>query len=230
MDSVSRPLIALLISTVAAFAVWFVALKPSSSGGGSGTASPGLYTSAIAKAHAAVATSAAASIAHGGKIVTAVPQPSVTTGTQRPAGSTPLQPVAPAGTQPVASAAGRSTTTAAPLAHRSSVSSSTQRRNAVTRALEAKKTLALLFYNSAGADDQAVRAELAAVATRGGRVVKLAVPLGELANYKVVTNQVTVSASPTLVLIDGAHRASTLVGFADRFEIAQRVEDALASP
>ncbi len=104
------------------------------------------------------------------------------------------------------------------------------RVNAVTRALNAHKTLALLFYNPAGADDRAVRNELAAVPVHHGRVVKLAVPLTELSRYQVVTNSVMVSASPTLVLIDGARHASTLVGFADRFEIAQRVADALASP
>jgi hypothetical protein len=38
---------------------------------------------------------------------------------------------------------------------------------------------------------------------------------------------VPVQVSPTLVLIDKARQASTIVGFADRFEIAQRVADAL---
>jgi hypothetical protein len=44
----------------------------------------------------------------------------------------------------------------------------------------------------------------------------------------VVTNQVPVNESPTLVLIDAQRHASTIVGFADRFEIAHRVADALA--
>ena len=63
----------------------------------------------------------------------------------------------------------------------------------------------------------------------GSAVVKLAVPLSELARYPVVTTQVPVSESPTLVLIDRAQQATTIVGFADRFEIAQRVDDALAA-
>ena len=88
--------------------------------------------------------------------------------------------------------------------------------------------LALLFYNPTAADDQAVRHELGSVPVHSGRVVKLAVPLGELSRYTVVTNQVPVNQSPTLVLIDPAKQASTIVGFADQFEIAQRVLDALA--
>jgi hypothetical protein len=229
MDSVSRPLIALLLGTVAVFAVWLVALKPSSSGGGASTPSPGVYASAIAKAHAALATSAAASVAHGGTVVTAAPTPPATAGAPGSVASTATAPVAAAGTHPVTSAATRSTTKVAQPRHRASTSTAATRRNAVTRALKANKTIALLFYNSAAADDRAVRQELAAVTAHGGRVVKLAVPLAELAHYAVVTNQVTVNASPTLVLIDGTHHASTLVGFADRFEIAQRVSDALAS-
>jgi hypothetical protein len=105
---------------------------------------------------------------------------------------------------------------------------SAARERAVMAALRADRTLALLFYNPAGTDDRAVRQELAAVPTHGHRVVKLAIPLSEIGRYSDVTNQVTINASPTLVLIDRAHTASMLVGFTDRFEIAQRVDDALA--
>jgi hypothetical protein len=221
MDSVSRPLIALLLSTVAVFAVWFVALKPSSSGsGGGGASNQGALTSAITKAHQAVATSAAASVAHGGAVLTAKPAGARGAATA----ATPLaSSTAPRTASKTASRAHTPTTLTTPTtpAHRA---------NTVTRALNADKTLALLFYNPAAADDRAVRKELAAVPVHRGRVVKLAVPLSELARYQAVTNSVMVSVSPTLVLIDSAHHASTLVGFADRFEIAQRVADALASP
>ena len=37
-------------------------------------------------------------------------------------------------------------------------------------------------------------------------------------------------SSPTLVLIDRARQATTIVGFTDRYEIAQRVADTLAVP
>jgi hypothetical protein len=97
----------------------------------------------------------------------------------------------------------------------------------VARALAVGKVLALLFYNPAATDDRAVRQELAAVPAHAGRVLKLALPLSQLASYSTVTQQVPVTVSPTLVLVDHQRQASTIVGFADRFEIAQRVADAL---
>ena len=42
------------------------------------------------------------------------------------------------------------------------------------------------------------------------------------------TQQIPVSSSPTLLIVDRTRSATELVGFADRFEIAQRVADALA--
>ena len=68
MPHVSRPLIALLVGTVAFFALWIVALKPQTSGNGSGGKAP--LQSAVDKAHAAVAQSNAASVAHGGTVAT----------------------------------------------------------------------------------------------------------------------------------------------------------------
>ena len=73
---------------------------------------------------------------------------------------------------------------------------------------------------------------LAGAASSGTRVdfdVEWPVPLREASRYAVVANQVPVSSSPTLVLIDRRQRATTLVGFADGFELSQRVADALAA-
>jgi hypothetical protein len=206
MANVPRPLIALLVATVAVAALWVVALKPSSSSSGGGSQGASTYKSAVNKAHQAVAISNQASAAHGGTVATspaATPQPS--------AAAAPK----PAVRHPARSAR---------------VSPSTLRRlNVVERALSLHKVIALLFYNPAAADDQAVRRELAAVPGHGGAVVKLAVPLRELSRYAVVANQVPVNSSPTLVLIDREQRATTLVGFADGFEILNRVADALAA-
>ena len=83
MPHVSRPLIALLVGTVAFFALWIVALKPQTSGNGSsGKARP--LQSAVDKAHAAVAQSNAASVAHGGTVATTPTTP-----------TTPLSPTKP---------------------------------------------------------------------------------------------------------------------------------------
>jgi hypothetical protein len=213
MEHVSRPLIGLLVAVVAFFALWIVALKP---GGGSSTSAPSTpaLLSAVQKAHQAVATANAASVAHGGTVATA-PSSTVAPGTKAP-------PSAAATTAPSTAVKASPATT--------HVTSPANRFGVVSRALKANKVLALLFYNSLAADDRAVKAELASVPVHGGRVVKLAVPLSELGRYTVVTSQVPVGASPTLVLIDPDQQASTIVGFSDRFEIAQRVSAALSVP
>jgi hypothetical protein len=228
MDNVSRPLIALLVASVAVLAVWMVALKPSSGGSGSsGSGGSSAYQSAIAKAHQAVATSDAASAAHGGT----VPK-SPAMKTPAPAARTGSTAAATAAATPGAVATHGASKLATPRAPASSShavpATPASRLGTVEQALRTNKVLALLFYNRASADDRAVQQELASVPTRKAHVVKLAVPLTELAQYTVVTNQVPVSGSPTLVLIDRTQHATTIVGFADRFEIAQRVDDALA--
>lgn len=216
MDNVSRPLIALLVGSVAFFALWLIALKPSSSSSG-GSQGLGQYQSAINKAHQVVAASNSASGAHGAS-----------------SGTKPATSAKPAATPVVKSTSTTPSTAATSSAARSAQRAAQQslaakhRLDMVTLALVHKRVLALLFYNPASADDRAVKQELAAVPTHGRKVLKLAVPLTELARYTVVTTQVPVTGSPTLVLIDSGGRAATLVGFADRFEIAQRVTDALA--
>ena len=88
--------------------------------------------------------------------------------------------------------------------------------------------MALLFYNPKGADDRAVKAELAAIPTSGSKVFKMEVPLSEASGYPFITKNVQLDTSPTLVLVDRSKQATTIVGFTDAYEIAARVADALA--
>src|SRR5438477_3006092 len=194
MDNVSRPLIALLVGSVAVLALWLVALKPSSSSTTGNQGGLGRYQSAIDKAHHAAATSNAASAAEGGTVAT------TTTST--------------------GAAARPQTAPRTPVSHTAKVHTIANTPGAVTGALKKGKVLALLFYNPAATDDRAVKQELATVPTHRGRVVKLALPLNDLARYAAVTDQVAVVVSPTLVVINRLHQASTIVGFADRFEIS----------
>ncbi len=218
MDNVSRPLIALLIATLAFFALWITMLKPSTapSGPKGGT---NAYQSAIAKARQTVAASDRAAGIHttpaaGASGIHTTPA----------AGAAAAQSSSPS--VPTVTVPSTSAKVGGGAAH--NPAATTHRLNVVTRALDAHKVLALLFYNPAATDDRAVKRELASVSTHGHRVVKLAIPISELARYPVVTTQVQLNESPTLVLIDSHRQATTIVGFADRFEIAQRVQDALA--
>jgi len=73
MAQVSRPLIALLVATVAFFALWVVALKPHGSSGGSGggaKAGLGQYQADINAAHHAVQTANGASARAGADLAT----------------------------------------------------------------------------------------------------------------------------------------------------------------
>jgi hypothetical protein len=235
MASLPRPLIALLVATLAAFGLWYVELRPSSSSSGGGSQGAGTYQSAINQAHQAVKTSNAANAKLGAPTSTgrasASPTPKAstakvatsakTTGTASRTTTTASKASATAVPQPAVKHA--ASKPAAKLV------STAQQLSLVTNAITAHKVVAVLFYNDAAADDQAVDKELAAVPTHGGRVVKAAVPLTALTSFGIITQQVPVVTAPTLVLIDSSRQATEITGFADTLEITQRVDDALAA-
>jgi hypothetical protein len=112
--------------------------------------------------------------------------------------------------------------------HRAALTAA-ERFHAAQVALNQHKVLALLFYNPASADDRAVKSEMSSIPTHAGAVVKLAVPVQELAAYSGLLNQVPVNYSPTLMLIDRHSQAVEITGYASSFEIDQRVTEALRS-
>lgn len=235
MTHVSRPLIGLLAATVLVFAIYTVALKPATSTGGGGSHA-GAYQAAIAKARGVQAlVNGAAAQAGGTPALTATPatspasSPSTTT---QPSATATV--AATASQHPKASSSQVSRTNGAGKAstHPASTPAATaaaQRYHAVQVALQQHKVLALLFYNPASADDRAVAAELSSIPTHGGAVVKIAVPLKELASYSSMLSQDPVNYSPTLVLIDRQGQAEQIAGFADSFEIDQRIDGLLGS-
>jgi hypothetical protein len=231
MTNVSRPLIALLVGTVAFFALWIVALKPSASGSAAHSGGLGQYQSAINAARKSVKLQDQQGATAANVPTTATPSAPAATPA---AHDTAAAPAAKAAATPAPATAPAAATNAARHARRPDPrttvdgAGAAHRFNLVTHTLRADKVLAILFYNPAGADDRAVKQELASVPRYGGRVVKLAIPVAELARYAAITTQVVVSTTPTLVLIDRRRQASLITGFADRFEIVQRVEDALA--
>jgi hypothetical protein len=232
MDSVSRPLIAVLAATVALFALYFVALKGSSNkAASSGTSSQSLkgYQSDIAAAQHAVSVSGANDAASGGGNDGATTQAPDTGLVSQSSGGASTTKTGSANAKPTSASSTSSTNSGAKTTVTVTHISATQHRlNVVSSALAHKKVLALLFYNPAAADDRAVKQELGSVPTHHNAVVKLAVPINELGRYQVVTTQVPVSQSPTLVLIDRAQQATTIVGYASGYEIDQRLDDALA--
>jgi hypothetical protein len=226
VGSVPRPLIALLVGTVAFFGLWITALKPSSSGPGA-QHGLGTYQTAINKA------CSVPGLAHaeGCPQHSSTPTPSTSAPTTPPAGGAASAGSGAAGApgSPAGQAQSKSTNSAKPgtrVAPNANVNAQAGFA-AVQAGLREHKVLALLFYNPSSADDRAVHQELASVPTHSGAVVKLAVPLQELSKYSALLNQVPVNFSPTLVLIDRARQADEIMGFADTFEIAQRVAAAV---
>jgi hypothetical protein len=238
MASLPRPLIALLVATLAAFGLWYVELKPSSSSSGGSSQGVGAYQSAINQAHRAVKISGAANAKLGAPTSTG-PAPkspttaNATTAKVTPATVTSSNAIPAAKTSAPAKPATHANTVAhgkpAPAEPGAKVLSTVQQVSLIKYAIETHKVVAVLFYNSAASDDQAMAHEIAAVPTHRGKVVKLAVPVSELTRFGMITQQVPVVTAPTLVLIDAARQATTITGYADPLEISQRIDDALAA-
>jgi hypothetical protein len=210
MANIPRPLIGLLVATVAFFAVWTIALKPSSS------SRPATKPSTPAPAPAASSASK--------------PQPTTSTASHASAAAkTAPARTAPAKTAPAKTASAKTAAKVAPKPAVTHAASTSQRVALVKNALADHKVLAVLFFNPAASDDQVVKHELGQLPVHGGKVVKLAVPLNELAQDPVITNQVQVTGSPTLVLIDPKRQADMLTGFVDQLVINRLVADAIAS-
>ena len=240
MASLPRPLIALLVATLAGFGLWYVELKPSSSASGGSSQGLGAYQSAINKAHQAVKISGAANAKLGAPTSTgrapASPTPAKTTAAPKTTVAPAKTAAATAASKPAASKLAASKTAASKkavgkVASKQAVRtvSTARQLSLITNAIATHKVVAVLFYNDAAADDQAVAHELSAVPTHGGRVVKAAVPLSGLSSFGIITQQIPVVTAPTLVLIDSARQATEITGFADTLEITQRVDDALAA-
>jgi hypothetical protein len=221
MASLPRPLIALLVATLAAFGLWYVELKPSSSAKGVGS-----YQSAINRAHQAAKTAGAANARLGSPTATAAAPSSPTTKTATTSKTATTTKTALTTKAATTTTTDKSARAAKPAAKPVSTA---QQVSMIENALTSHKVVAVLFYNQAASDDWAMAREIMAVPTHGGKVVKLAVPVSELTSFGVITEQIPVVTAPTLVLIDGSHQATTVIGFADPLEITQRVDDALAA-
>jgi hypothetical protein len=238
MASLPRPLIALLVATLAGFAMWYVELKPSSkSSSGGSSQGLGQYQGAINQAHKAVAISGAANAKLGAPtstapVHTATPAKTATPATSATAAKTTATATVKTTAKSPAKAVVKTTTavktTAAKTAAKPSPAAMSKAAVAtVQQALQANKVVAVLFYNGLAADDQAVKQELSTINDDGGKVVKVAVPLSQLTTFSLITQQIPVVTAPTFVVINAAKQATSITGFADTLQIQQLIDDAL---
>lgn len=219
MDQVSRPLQIALASVVVLAALWMVALRPKDEES-SGSDAPSVATpvDAVPKAQAAVAASDAASKASdaasssvaGDAAAPATPAPA-----PEPATATPS--AAPKGAAPVKKEAATVTGPKADV----------DGEARVLAALDAQKVVVMLFQTPKAADDRAVARAVRKLDRRGGKVLVRVIPIGQVGRYEAITRGVTVTQSPTTVIVDRNRKARTIVGFTDGAELRQAVGDAL---
>jgi len=219
-----------LAATLLLAAVWLVALRPKSSNGeGAPAAAPAAQAPASSSNGAAPGVAGlkrAIDAAHGA-VATANGDAARAANSSAEGTAPSAAPAKPASHAPAAPAQAPATprTVGEPAAHRRHARGPAA---AVTAALLAHKAVAIAFVDSSTADARAVAQEMRHVSDFRGRAVVLSVPLAQLSTYAFITNTVQVTIAPTVVIVDRRGRATTIVGFADRGEIEQRLADALA--
>ena len=85
----------------------------------------------------------------------------------------------------------------------------------VARALDAKKTVVVLFWNKNGVDDRSVKKSIDRLSRRGGAVAKFTDTVAHLSRYTRITAAASVSSTPSLVVVNRRGQAEDLDGYSD---------------
>jgi cytoskeletal protein RodZ len=236
-----------LVATLAFVAIWFVALRhrsekaatPATPAPAQTTAVPTTskpqptgsgFGRAVEKARGAARTANGAVAAEQRTGESAAPSASATA-TPTPA-SKPAAKAAPAPSVAAVAVSGarQAGAAVAPLRHKAGIEEGPAHAlpRPIQSALDARKVIVLLFWQPNSSDDRAVHDEVAGLSTHGGKVVVKSAPLADLGTYGRIVAGAKVQQSPTVIVIDGNHRARTLTGFVDGEVIDQAVLAALA--
>jgi hypothetical protein len=127
-----------------------------------------------------------------------------------------------------AAVAGHPARRAGPARHPVATPKATSSPAAVRAAMASGKVVVLLFWNQQASDDRRVREELAHVSSHGGRALIVAAPVRKVSLFSSSIRGVQVLQSPTVLVVDRRHQARTLIGYTDRAEIGQAVDQAVA--
>ena len=85
----------------------------------------------------------------------------------------------------------------------------------VARALDAKKTVVILFWNKGGVDDRSVKNSVDQLPRRGGRTAVFTDKVANLSRYTRITAAASVTQTPALVVVNPEGRAEVLSGYYD---------------
>ena len=145
-----------------------------------------------------------------------------------PAPSQTSQPTSPSATTPEAAAQknAQQDKTAAPSPDKGAAGSKGLPAP-VARALDAKKTVVLLFWNPRGVDDRSVKASIDRLSSRNGRVATFTDTMNHLSSYTRITSAANVNTSPAVVIVNRRGQAETLSGYYDYQTLNQYVSNAV---
>jgi len=93
--------------------------------------------------------------------------------------------------------------------------------------LKQGKIVAVLFWNSKSAVDQAVQRELQVVGnTLGGKLAVHDARAGQVGSFGSITRDVQVFQTPTIMIVNKHGQTTTLTGLTDGFSIEQAIDEA----
>jgi hypothetical protein len=96
----------------------------------------------------------------------------------------------------------------------------------VAKALDAKTTVVILFWNKAGVEDRSVKGSVDRLSKRGGEVAKFTDTVDNLSDYTRITGITRVNTTPSVVVVNSRGQAEVLTGYNDFQTINQFVSNA----
>jgi hypothetical protein len=96
----------------------------------------------------------------------------------------------------------------------------------VAKALDAKKTVVILFWNKSGVDDRSVKKSVDRLSTRGGDIAKFTDTVKGLSRYTRITSAASVTSTPSVVVVNRRGQAEVLAGYNDYQTLNQFVSNA----
>jgi hypothetical protein len=213
MDQISRPLRVALACTIVLAAIWLVALRPKTADVAATAAAP---VQAVTAAEGASTASDAANAELQSATAGAQTAAPAATTAQAPAAATTAQ-----------AAAATATATATAKARTHALEAANAREALLVRDIRRGKVVVVLFWSATGADDIATRGVVRELSRHGGKVAVYVIPLSRVAQYGSITQGITISQSPTTLVIDRKRRVRSIVGLTETGELTQAVDDAL---
>jgi hypothetical protein len=96
----------------------------------------------------------------------------------------------------------------------------------VAKALDAKKTVVVLFWNKDGVEDRSLKSSVGRLPRHGGKTAVFTDKVSNLSNYTRITAAASVNQTPALVIVNRKGQAEVLNGYYDFQTVRQFVQNA----